>query len=625
MDEVDDVDEVDIPKDQVHLVHFVHVVHTATFTGFSAPGSSAALMYNAQGYRLMSLRFFAAGFLALCGLVSVASGRDRETARGYFEKARQEHKLLLQQPESSRTISQYNKVIFLYRRVIDQDPTFGGADDSLFFAAQLYDEMGRRFGKQQYLAKAEYYYRFVAREYPATRHRAEAQKRADELKTEAPAKAEKTGPPPAPERVAETPAPPDTQAAEKAAKPDPPGLATLSSIRYWSNEDYTRVVIQLDREVEVIKEVLSSPARLYLDFQGCRLKSGQLARTYDVNDLFIKQIRVGKNRPGVIRVVLDYEDINTHAMFVLYDPFRIIIDNRGQNRKARVETPKPQTEQKMQTAEAVIPLESTASEKKETRKETPILPSPAQKGDLSLTRVLGLKVGRVVIDPGHGGKDTGSIGPTGLLEKELVLDVALRLKKLLEERLGTDVMLTRSGDEFVPLEERTAIANQHGADLFVSIHANSSRSRRVSGAETFFLNFASTDDERDVASRENAGSQRNIHELEDLLRKIALTDYHVESRQLAVMVQTNLWTQMKPFQPRQKNRGVKKAPFIVLIGANMPSVLTEVGFISNLSDEKFLKRDSARATLAEALYKGVEEYFRALGTVPLLERTAVSQ
>ena len=139
--------------------------------------------------------------------------------------------------------------------------------------------------------------------------------------------------------------------------------------------------------------------------------------------------------------------------------------------------------------------------------------------------MLGLKVGRVVIDPGHGGKDTGSIGPTGLLEKDLVLDVALRLKKLLEERLGTDVMLTRSGDEFVPLEERTAIANQHGADLFISIHANSSRSRRVSGAETFFLSFASTDDERDVASRENAGSQRNIHELENLLRKIALTDY----------------------------------------------------------------------------------------------------
>ena len=579
-------------------------------------------MYNALGYRLMSLRICAAGLLALCGLLSVTSGRDRDTARHYFEKARQEHDLLLKQPETSRTLSQYNKVIFLYRRVIDEDPSFGGADDSLFFTAQLYDEMGRRFGKQQYLNRAEYYYRFVAREYPATRHRPEAQKRAEELK-ELDAKADKAAALP-PQPVSETPVPPASEVSEKPVA-DPPGLAILSSIRYWSNEDYTRVVIQFNREVEVRKEFLSNPARLYLDFQGCRLRSGQLARIYDVNDLFIKQIRVAKNRPGVIRVVLDYEDINTHTMFVLYDPYRIIIDTRGQNRKARAETPKPETRQKMQTAEAVIPLEPNAPDKKEVRKETPILPSPAQKGDLSLTRVLGLKVGRVVIDPGHGGKDTGSIGPTGLLEKELVLDVALRLKKLLEERLGTDVMLTRSGDEFVPLEERTAIANQHGADLFVSIHANSSRSRRVSGAETFFLSFASTDDERDVASRENAGSQRNIHELENLLRQIALTDYHTESRQLAGMVQTNLWTQMKPFQPRQKNRGVKKAPFIVLIGANMPSVLTEVGFISNVSDEKFLKQDSARVTLSEALYKGVEEYFRALGTIPLYERTAVSQ
>ncbi len=574
----------------------------------------------------MSLRFFAAGLLTLCGLLSVASGRDRETARNYFEKARQEHNLLLQQAESSRTISQYNKVIFLYRRVIDEDPTFGGADDSLFFTAQLYDEMGRRFARQQYLNRAEYYYRFVAREYPATRHRAEAQKRADELKGASAAKGTDKTEPAAAQPVTEAAtSASETQENSKPAAPDPPGLATLSSIRYWSNEDYTRVVITLDREVEVSKEVLSNPARLYLDFQGCRLKSGQLARTYDVNDLFIKEIRVAKNRPGVVRVVLDYEDINTHTMFVLYDPFRIIIDTRGQNKKTGEASPKPETPQKMQTAEAVIPLESNAPEKKEVRKETPILPSPAQKGDLSLTRVLGLKVGRVVIDPGHGGKDTGSIGPTGLQEKDLVLDVAQRLKKLLEERLGTDVMLTRSGDEFVPLEERTAIANQHGADLFVSIHANSSRSRRVSGAETFFLSFASTDDERAVASRENAASQRNIHELENLLRQIALTDYHTESRQLAGLVQTNLWTQMKPFQPRQKNRGVKKAPFIVLIGANMPSVLTEVGFISNLSDEKFLKQDSARATLAEALYKGVEEYFRALGTVPLYERTSVAQ
>ncbi|RPJ86832.1 MAG: hypothetical protein EHM18_04190, partial [Acidobacteria bacterium] len=222
-------------------------------------------MYNALGYRLMSLRVFAAGLLALGGLLSVVSARDRDSARDYFQKARQEHELLLKQPETSRTISQYNKVIFLYRRVIDEDPAFGGADDSLFFTAQLYDEMGRRFNRQQYVSRAEYYYRFVAREYPATRHRADAQKRALELKNPPAAKEEKvelaspqsvsTVPPGAVSQVSETPA-------DKPAVADPPGLATLSSIRYWSNEDYTRVVIQLDREVEVLKEVLSNPARL---------------------------------------------------------------------------------------------------------------------------------------------------------------------------------------------------------------------------------------------------------------------------------------------------------------------------------------------------------------------------
>ncbi|RPI26820.1 MAG: N-acetylmuramoyl-L-alanine amidase [Acidobacteria bacterium] len=575
----------------------------------------------------MILRLVAASLLALCGLLSMASGRDRETAREFFEKARQEHLLLLQKTESSRTISDYNKVIFLYRRVIDEDPTFGGADDSLFFTAQLYHEMGRRFGKKQHLTRAEYYYRFVAREYPITRHRAEAEKSALEVRGLITVGVPEEKAEQAPLVREPEPPPPDTPAAERprSARAASPRIASMSSIRYWSNEDYTRVVIQFDREVEVKKEFLESPARLYLDFPGCRLQSGELAKTYAVNDLFIKQIRVGKNRPGVIRVVMDYEAVNTHTVFTLYDPFRIVVDTRGVGKKADQDVSSKPASQRMQTAEALIPLGSSGSEKKEVRKETPVIPSPTRQGDMSLTRVLGLKVGRVVIDPGHGGKDTGSIGPGGLKEKDLVLDVSIRLKKLLEERLGTDVVLTRSTDEFIPLEERTAIANQQGADLFLSVHANSSRSRRVSGSETFFLSFASSDDEREVASRENAGSQRNIHELENLLRQIALTDYHTESRQLAQLVQTNLWSQMKPFRPNQRNRGVKKAPFIVLIGANMPSVLTEIGFISNTSDEKFLKQDDARSTMAEALYKGVEEYFRALGTLPLVERTAVTQ
>jgi N-acetylmuramoyl-L-alanine amidase len=571
----------------------------------------------------MNQRFAAVGLIVIWAAVGLEFARDRQAAREYFEKARSQYDLLLQQKESARTVAGYNKVITLFRRVIDKDPSFGAADDSLFFIASLYDEMGRRFDSDVYRRRAVYYYEFVAREYPTTRYKKTAQARAQVVRAvlgppvSAPVVAARAA---APQRASATPeADPPSGVSEnvnKAPAPRADQPATVESIRYWSNEDYTRVVIQLDREVEVKKEALTSPARLYLDLYDARLKSSRLARTYDVNDLFIQKIRVAENRPGVVRVVLDYEDINTYTILVLYDPFRLVIDTRGERRPS-LAAGKP-APQKMQTAEAVIPLDPNSPEKKkETRAQTPVLPSPARRGDMSLTRVLGLKIGRVVIDPGHGGKDTGSIGPTGLKEKDLVLDVSLRLKSLLEQRLGTDVVLTRTGDDFVPLEERTAIANQQNADLFISVHANSSRIRRVSGAETFFLSFATSQDEREVASRENAASQRNIHELEDLLRQIALGDYHAESRQLAGLVQTNLWNQMKPFRPKQKNRGVKKAPFIVLIGANMPSILTEIGFISNSSDEKYLKLSKSRVDVAEALYKGVEDYFRALGAEPV--------
>jgi N-acetylmuramoyl-L-alanine amidase len=228
----------------------------------------------------------------------------------------------------------------------------------------------------------------------------------------------------------------------------------------------------------------------------------------------------------------------------------------------------------------------------------------------------------VVIDPGHGGRDTGTIGPSGLKEKDLVLDIAHRLRAKLEERLGTDVILTRDDDRFIPLEERTAIANQNSADLFISIHANASRHRRVSGVETYVLDFARSDAEREIASRENASSQRNIRELENLIKKIAAEDYNQESRDLAHVIQESLVRDLSPQMSNPHDRGVKQAPFIVLIGSNMPSILTEVGFISNPSDEHYFTQVEARDQVAEALYRGVESYFRSLGGVPVRQDAA---
>jgi len=229
-------------------------------------------------------------------------------------------------------------------------------------------------------------------------------------------------------------------------------------------------------------------------------------------------------------------------------------------------------------------------------------------GNNSLTRALGLKVGRIVIDAGHGGHDQGTEGPKGLLEKDLVLDVALRLGKLVEDRMGAEVIYTRSDDTFIPLEQRTALANEKKADLFLSIHANSSPYPRIAGIETFYLNFTDSKEALDVASRENASSQKSIFELQDIIQKITLHDKAEESREFAGRLQAALYAFSGHNVPGERNRGVKKAPFVVLIGASMPSVLAEIGFLSNPREEALLKKPDYRQKLAEALYRGVTRY-----------------
>ncbi|MBZ5513911.1 MAG: N-acetylmuramoyl-L-alanine amidase [Acidobacteriia bacterium] len=242
-------------------------------------------------------------------------------------------------------------------------------------------------------------------------------------------------------------------------------------------------------------------------------------------------------------------------------------------------------------------------------------PSPTAAGSRTLTRALGLKIARIVIDPGHGGHDTGTIGPTGLKEKDVVLDVALRLKKLVEEKAGAEVIMTRSGDTFIPLEERTAIANQKGADLFISIHANASRDKRARGIETYFLNFTSSPEALEVAARENATTQESVHELQDLIKKIVLTEKIEESHDFAMQVQREVYAHLRKTTGAGKDRGVKKAPFVVLIGANMPSILAEISFLTNPQDERLMKKSDHRQRIADALYRGVNRYVHRLGGV----------
>jgi N-acetylmuramoyl-L-alanine amidase len=262
-----------------------------------------------------------------------------------------------------------------------------------------------------------------------------------------------------------------------------------------------------------------------------------------------------------------------------------------------------------------------------TRPPLPIQPAePAPVPEMSRTeptmvRALGLKINRIVIDPGHGGHDSGTLGPGGIEEKNVVLDVALRLGKLLKERLGADVIFTRDTDTFIPLETRTAIANKAQADLFISIHANSSQDPAVRGVETYYLNFTTSTDALEVAARENAVSDQSIYQLSDLVKKIALQDKINESREFAEDVDQSLYAGLESGNLGLRDRGVKKAPFVVLIGANMPSILAEISFLTNPTTAEELREPAYRERIADALYRGVARYVSSLNGVRLAENS----
>jgi N-acetylmuramoyl-L-alanine amidase len=285
----------------------------------------------------------------------------------------------------------------------------------------------------------------------------------------------------------------------------------------------------------------------------------------------------------------------------------------------------PEINLRTRTPTTLTPSPLPKGSAKNKRKTPEVFPdareaSPTARGDRSLIRALGLKIGKIVIDPGHGGHDTGTIGPNGLEEKDLVLDVGRRLGKLLQARLGADVVYTRKDDTFIPLETRTSIANQEQADLFVSIHANSSRDPDARGVETYYLNFTSSAEALDVAARENAASDKSIHELQDLVKKIALKEKIEESREFASNVQRALHTGLATKNPGIRDRGVKKAPFIVLIGANMPSILAEISFVSNPGDERRLETPEYRQRIAESLYRGISKYVSGLSGIKVASK-----
>jgi N-acetylmuramoyl-L-alanine amidase len=444
----------------------------------------------------------------------------------------------------------------------------------------------------------------------------------------------------------------------------------VKDVQYWSMPDYTRVSIDLEQDVRFESQRIDHPDRIFFDLKNARLASHLLGQSFDVDDGLVKKVRVAQYKPGRARVVIETASHAAYNASLVLNPPRLIIDIHGEEshperRSGDVQVATADAPRVTQAAErsdektssipgvpiapkkVVVEAEGDDAPPADAEDSPAVRPSakkaksatragslktplasmgrareadPTSNGDRSLIRALGLKIGKIVIDPGHGGHDTGTIGPHGLYEKDLVLDVSKRLGKLLESRLGAEVVFTRRDDTFIPLETRTSIANQEQADLFVSVHANSSHDPDARGVETYYLNFTSSPEALEVAARENAASDKSIHELQDLVKKIALKEKIEESREFASDVQKSLHSGLAAKSSGVRDRGVKKAPFVVLIGANMPSILAEISFISNPGDEKRLRSAEYRQRIAESLYHGVSSYVNGLGGVKVATR-----
>ena len=406
-------------------------------------------------------------------------------------------------------------------------------------------------------------------------------------------------------------------------------LKQVSAVRLWPAGDSTRVIIEVSGEFDFHAERAHDPERIFFDISHSRPRiAGKRFYTKSWDDKLVKKIRVAETKNGVTRIVLDLQGATDYTTNQLSNPDRLVIELRPKGDPvpsvgaAPVVTqtmPSPPVLASAPSAAAVTQARPPISASSESRASAPAVAfessHPAKlssDGGDSLTRALGLKIRRVVLDPGHGGHDDGTSGPTGLLEKDVVLDVSLRLGKLIESRMGSEVIYTRTDDTFVPLEGRTALANDKKADLFLSIHANSSPYPRIAGVESYYLNFTNAKDALAVASRENAASDKSVFELRDLAQKITLQAKAEESKEFAARIQAALFPFAARYDPGIKNRGVKKAPFVVLIGAMMPSVLVEIGFLSDPHEEALLKRPDHRQRLAEALYRGVSRYAQSL-------------
>ena len=528
-----------------------------------------------------------------------SSAPGEETPKDAYIGAERCYSDLRKNPQKMKYRQNWLQCIDKFQSVYDKDPEGPWAPAGLFMAATLYQKLYDYSYAPDDLESADSILNQIITRFPDSRYQAKAasaiQKMPESVKNQ---QTGESDPIAAKIEAREAQGQSIESNSGVSSRPGPDGMATVTNLRFWSNPNYTRVVIDANREADYYHHLLKKdpslkkPQRLYVDLSQSRLGE-HIRKSIPIHDDLLLDARAGQYTSDSVRVVVDIKSFDTYKIFSLRDPFRIVIDVWGNRTAVDPNVPRPSDT---------------------VNKNGKIPPG-------SLAKQLALGVRRIVIDPGHGGKDYGAPGYLkGVHEKHVVLQIARRLAKKIKAELGLEVIMTRSGDRFLTLEERTALANTQNADLFISIHTNASRDRRAYGVETYFLNLATDEEAIRVAAMENATSTKNISDLQKILYDLMQNAKINESSRLAAYVQSSTIGHLKNKRySRIKSKGVKQAPFYVLLGAQMPSILIETAFISNARECKRLVNPNFQERLAEGIVEGIRQYIKATSPTALYQ------
>ncbi len=553
-------------------------------------------------------------------LLTLSFATANERNRALFEENFKLYRQLESNSEKAKRSDTWELVGSTFYKLYSQDPEWKNAPLCLFAAARVYEKKSLRFKTPQDSEKALKYSREFLKRYPKDSLADDSWLRVGKILERRGKKKEAVT---AYQRIvygmqeadtyeiakkklaaltgAKTSKKAEPAAKKTPSKPHPKGYAVINKIRHWSTDDYTRVVIETDKQVKYTSRMLrpdpelKTPPRLYVDLE--KTVFSDAVNIEPITKGLLEKISFASNRPGVSRVVLYIKDLEGHKVFSLpgseQNPsFRLVMDIKGAGAR---------------------PEKIFADGAPSYGKQGPSLESRVPEGEIaSLKQALGLKVRTIVIDPGHGGHDPGAVGPSGLREKDVNLKIAKRLReRLIEEGKSfgiENVYLTRSTDRFIPLEERTAIARKRKADIFISIHCNGARRKKAHGIETYILGFTDDQTSLQLAARENATTTKGLNELGSTLKQYILSAKKEESQQVAGYVQKSIIQSVSVKYKYVNNKGVKKAPFVVLIGADVPSLLVETSFITNPREEKRLKSEAYIERIVNGIILGIKKY-----------------